>query len=165
MNLWIETARDSLIAAIGEVDCLLLNDAELRMLTEEVNLVRAAHAAIRMGPEIIVVKRGEYGAALFTEDGAFAIPGLPLESVCDPTGAGDSFAGGFLGYLDGARGSGDHDESALRRAMAYGSVMASFNVEDFGTGRVRELSDDQIAERLATFKRLTHFDEVPISAG
>lgn len=164
MNLWIETARDSLLAAIAEVDCLLLNDAELRMLTEEPNLVKAARAALGLGPEIVVVKRGEYGAALFTDQGSFAIPGLPLEDVRDPTGAGDSFAGGFLGYLDGARVSGEHDQGALRRAMAYGSVMASFNVEDFGTDRVRDLSDDQIAERLAAFKRLTHFDEVPVAA-
>jgi sugar/nucleoside kinase (ribokinase family) len=164
MNLWIETARDSLVAAISEVDCLLLNDAELRMLTEEPNLVKAARTAIALGPQIVVVKRGEYGAALFTDDDAFAIPGLPLESVCDPTGAGDSFAGGFLGYLDGARAGGEHDTAALRRAMAYGSVMASFNVEDFGTERVRELGEDEIAERLARFKRLTHFDEVPVPA-
>ncbi len=162
MNLWIETARDSLLTAISEVDCLLLNDAELRMLTREPNLVKAARTAIDLGPEIIVVKRGEYGAALFTEEVSFAIPGLPLENVSDPTGAGDSFAGGFLGYLDGVRIADRPDQGALRRAMAYGSVMASFNVEDFGTERVRDLSEDEIAERLAAFKRLTHFDEVPV---
>jgi sugar/nucleoside kinase (ribokinase family) len=162
MNLWIETARDSLLTAISEVDCLLLNDAELRMLTREPNLVKAARTAIDLGPEIIVAKRGEYGAALFTEEVAFAIPGLPLENVSDPTGAGDSFAGGFLGYLDGVRIGDRPDQGALRRAMAYGSVMASFNVEDFGTERVRDLSEDEIAERLAAFKRLTHFDEVPV---
>lgn len=162
MNLWIETARDSLLTAISEVDCLLLNDAELRMLTREPNLVKAARTAIDLGPEIIVAKRGEYGAALFTEEVSFAIPGLPLENVSDPTGAGDSFAGGFLGYLDGVRIADRPDQGALRRAMAYGSVMASFNVEDFGTERVRDLSEDEIAERLAAFKRLTHFDEVPV---
>ena len=161
MNLWIETARDSLVAAIAEVDCLLLNDAELRMLTEEPNLARAARAAMELGPRVVVAKRGEYGAALFTEDGYFAIPGLPLEDVRDPTGAGDSFAGGFLGYLDAVRVSGEADEAALRRAMAYGSVMASFNVEDFGTERVQRLTEDEIAERLAEFKRLTHFEERP----
>ena len=91
---------------------------------------------MEIGPEVVVAKRGEYGAALFTADGSFAIPGLPLEDVRDPTGAGDSFAGGFLGYLDAVRVAGEHDERALRRAMAYGSVMASFNVEDFGTERV-----------------------------
>jgi sugar/nucleoside kinase (ribokinase family) len=159
MNLWIETTRDSLIAAIGEVDCLLLNDAELRMLTEQPNLVAAARSAMDLGPSVVVAKRGEYGAALFTREGTFAIPGLPLEDVRDPTGAGDSFAGGFLGYLDAVRTSGDHDENALRRAMAYGSVMASFNVEDFGTSRVAGLTEGEIAERLADFKSLTHFEE------
>jgi len=162
MNLWIETARDSLLAAISEVECLLLNDAELRMLTGHPNLVQAARAAIEIGPEVVVAKRGEYGAALFTAEEAFAIPGLPLEDVCDPTGAGDSFAGGFLGYLDAVRVSGAHDDRALRQAMAYGSVMASFNVEDFGTARVARLSEAEIAERLTAFKRLTHFEETPI---
>ena len=159
MNLWIETARGSLLAAIADVDCLLLNDAELRMLTEQPNLVTAAKAAMALGPSVVVAKRGEYGAMLFTEKGPFAIPGLPLEEVRDPTGAGDSFAGGFLGYLDAVRVEGKHDERALRRAMAYGSVMASFNVEDFGTERVASLSEDEVAERLAAFKALTHFDE------
>ncbi len=162
MNLWIETTRDSLLAAIAEVDCLLLNDAELRMLTGRPNLAQAARAAIAIGPEVVVAKRGEYGAALFTADEAFAIPGLPLEDVRDPTGAGDSFAGGFLGYLDAVRVSGLHDDRALRQAMAYGSVMASFNVEDFGTARVAGLSEAEIAERLTAFKRLTHFEETAI---
>ena len=163
MNLWLETARDSLVAAIREVECLLLNDAELRMLTEQPNLVHAARASMELGPEVVVAKRGEYGAALFTADGSFAIPGLPLEEVRDPTGAGDSFAGGFLGYLDGVRTAGAHDERALRQAMAYGSVMASFNVEDFGTARINELTEREIAERLGAFKRLTHFEETPIA--
>ena len=158
MNLWIDTARDSLVAAIGEVDCLLLNDAELRMLAEEPNLARAARAAMEMGPKIVVAKRGEYGAVLFTSDSCFAIPGFLLEDVRDPTGAGDSFAGGFLGYLDGSDAR-DGDDRELRRAMAYGSVLASFNVEDFGTERVSRLTREEIDERLAEFKRLTHFDE------
>ena len=106
MNLWIETARDSLVAAIGEVDCVLLNDAEIRMLTEEPNLARAARSLMEMGPTVVVAKRGEYGAALFTADDFFAIPGFLLEDVRDPTGAGDSFAGGFLGYLDKAAEQG-----------------------------------------------------------
>jgi sugar/nucleoside kinase (ribokinase family) len=159
MNLWIETTRDALVAAIAEVDCLLLNDAELRMLTEEPNLARAARAAMGLGPRIVVAKRGEYGAALFTADDAFAIPGLPLEDVRDPTGAGDSFAGGFLGYLDGSDAH-DGDARELRRAMAYGSVLASFNVEDFGTERVQRLTRDEIDARLGEFKRLTHFEEL-----
>jgi sugar/nucleoside kinase (ribokinase family) len=158
MNLWIDTARDSLIAAIGGVDCLMLNDAELRMLTGEPNLARAARAAMDMGPGVVVAKRGEYGAALFTPEGFFAIPGFLLEDVRDPTGAGDSFAGGFLGYLDGA-GAHDGGETELRRAMAYGSVLASFNVEDFGTERVQRLTREEIEERLRAFKRLTHFEE------
>ncbi len=164
MNLWIDTARDSLIAAISEVDCLLLNDAELRMLTGEPNLVTAARATMDMGPSVIVAKRGEYGAVLFSDDGAFAIPGLPLEDVRDPTGAGDTFAGGFLGYLDQARVGGGHDAAALRRAMAYGSVMASFNIEDFGTDRVSRLEEAEISDRLADFRRLTHFDEAPLAS-
>lgn len=162
MNLWIETTRDSLLAAVAEVDCLILNDAEIRMLTGEPNLARAARAAMELGPRVVVAKRGEYGAALFTADGFFAIPGYPLEDVRDPTGAGDSFAGGFLGYLDG-RGALDPDQATLRQAMAYGSVMASFNVEDFGTERVAGLERAEIEERYAAFRRLSHFDEAPLS--
>jgi sugar/nucleoside kinase (ribokinase family) len=163
MNLWIETTRDALVGAIGEVDCAMFNDAEIRMLTETPNLARAARELMAMGPKVVVAKQGEYGAALFSEAGFFAIPGYPLEDVRDPTGAGDSFAGGFLGYLDGAAG-GELDDSALRLAMAYGSVMASFNVEDFGTERVRRLSTEEINQRLRDFKRITHFDERPIAA-
>jgi sugar/nucleoside kinase (ribokinase family) len=159
MNLWIETTRDSLVAAIAEVDCLMLNDAELRQLTREPNLLRAARAAMEIGPKVVVAKRGEYGAALFTPEGFFAIPGFLLEDVRDPTGAGDSFAGGFLGYLDRVKSGSDRDEQALRRAMAYGSVMASFNVEDFGTERVARLTESEIADRFREFRRLTHFEE------
>ncbi len=159
MNLWIDTARDSLVSAIGEVDCLLLNDAELRMLTAEPNLSLAAKATIAMGPSVVVAKRGEYGALLFTEDGYFAVPGLPLEEVRDPTGAGDSFAGGFLGYLDGARIAGTYDESALRRAMIHGSVLASLNVEGFGTDRVSTVTPVELAERYDDFKRLMTFED------
>ncbi len=162
MNLWIETAKDSLEAAISEVDCLLLNDAELRQLTGESNLARAARAIRELGPEIVVAKRGEYGAALFSAADCFAIPGLLIEDVADPTGAGDSFAGGFLGYLDSA-GADDPTTEDLRRAMAFGSVMASFNVENFGTERVRALEHSEIDERLAEFKALTHFDESPVA--
>ena len=110
-----------------------------------------------------MAKRGEYGALLFTADEVFAIPGLPLEEVRDPTGAGDSFAGGFLGFLDGARAGGEHDAAALRRAMAYGSALASFNVEDFGTERVSGLTEPEIGERVTAFRRLTHFDEASLS--
>jgi sugar/nucleoside kinase (ribokinase family) len=156
MNLWIDTARDSLLAVIGEINCLLLNDAELRMLTGESNLVVAAHAIMAEGPDIVVVKRGEYGAALFTGDDTFAMPALPLAEVRDPTGAGDSFAGGFLGFLDGL-GAHTPTNSQLRQAMVMGSAMASFNVEDFGTDRVRRLERPEIDARVAEFKVLTHF--------
>jgi sugar/nucleoside kinase (ribokinase family) len=157
MNLWIETTRDSLVAAIGEVDCLLFNDSEIRMLTQEPNLARAARTVMEMGPRIVVAKRGEYGAVLFTRDGFFALPGFLLEDVRDPTGAGDSFAGGFLGYLD-MQDTDDPSPEALRRAMAYGTVLASFNVEDFGTERVARLTREEIEQRYEALRRLTHFD-------
>ncbi|HET8592770.1 MAG TPA: PfkB family carbohydrate kinase [Solirubrobacterales bacterium] len=166
MNLWIETEREALEHAIAEVDCLLLNDAEIRELTGEANLARAARAAMEMGPGVIVAKRGEYGAALFSRDEFFAIPGYLLEDVRDPTGAGDSFAGGFLGYLDSRRAAGEPvtDHAVLRQAMAYGSVLASFNVEDFGTERVRSLTREEIDRRLRDFRRITHFEAEPAPA-
>jgi len=166
MNFWLENAREALVAAIAEVDCLMLNDAEIRELTGEPNLARAARAAMEMGPGVIVAKRGEYGAALFSGDEFFAIPGYLLEDVRDPTGAGDSFAGGFLGYLDSRRAAGDSllDPTVLRQAMAYGSVLASFNVEDFGTERVRALTRDEIEQRLRDFQRITHFEVEPARA-
>jgi sugar/nucleoside kinase (ribokinase family) len=156
MNLWIETARDSLRAAIAEVDCLVVNDAEVRQLTGESNLARAARAVMGQGPRAVVAKQGEYGAALFTEEGFFAIPGFPLEEVRDPTGAGDSFAGGFFGYLDGH--GGELDETSLRRAMGYGTVLASFNVEEFGTERVARLSREEIDERYEALRGMTQFE-------
>ena len=153
MNLWIESARDELVGAIGEVDCVLVNDAEVRQLSGEPNLARAARAVIDMGPRTVVTKLGEYGAALFTQDGFFAVPGFPLEDVRDPTGAGDSFAGGFLGYLDGVGGT--PDEADLRLAMGYGTVLASFNVEKFGCERVSELERDEVEARLAELRNMT----------
>ena len=169
MNLWIEIAKDSLEAAIAEVDCLVVNDAEIRMLTGEANLAKAARAVMKMGPRAVVAKRGEYGAALFTADPGteadaeshnfFALPGFPLEDVRDPTGAGDSFAGGFFGYLDGV--DGDLDEANLRRAMGYGTVLASFNVEEFGTERVSRLEREEIDERFEALRRMTQFEAVP----
>ena len=157
MNLWIDTARESLAAAIAEVDCVILNDAEIRMLTDQPNLARAARTLREMGPSVIVAKRGEYGAALFTAGGFFALPGMPLEDVQDPTGAGDSFAGGFLGYLDGcAEGrAGQPSGDELRRAMAYGTVLASFNVEEFGTERVARLGRDEIDARFEELSAMT----------
>jgi sugar/nucleoside kinase (ribokinase family) len=162
MNLWIETAKDSLLAAIGEVDCVILNDAEIRQLTGEGNLARAARALMAHGPRAVVAKQGEYGAALFTEDSFFALPGFPLEDVRDPTGAGDSFAGGFIGYLDGH--DGDLDEVCLRRAMGYGTVLASFNVEQFGTERVSALTREEIDERFAALHAMTSFEPLPAAA-
>jgi sugar/nucleoside kinase (ribokinase family) len=166
MNLWIDTAQDSLRSAISEVDCLLLNDAEIRELTGEPNLARAARAAMEMGPKVVVAKRGEYGAALFSGDEFFAIPGFMLEDVCDPTGAGDTFAGGFLGYLNSRREAGESvtDLSVLRQGMAYGSVLASFNVEGFGTERVQSLTRDEIDQRLREFREITHFEVEPAPA-
>jgi sugar/nucleoside kinase (ribokinase family) len=159
MNLWIDTARDSLLGAISEVDCVIVNDAEVRQLTGESNLARAARAVMAHGPRAVVAKQGEYGAALFTEDSFFALPGFPLEDVRDPTGAGDSFAGGFLGYLDSHYG--DLDESTLRRAMGYGTVLASFNVEEFGTERVARLTREEIDARLAALHAMTQFEPLP----
>jgi sugar/nucleoside kinase (ribokinase family) len=166
MNFWLENEREALKSAIAEVDCLLLNDAEIRELTGESNLARAARAAMEMGPGVIVAKRGEYGAALFSRDEFFAIPGYLLEDVRDPTGAGDSFAGGFLGYLDGRRAAGESvlDHAVLRQAMAHGSVLASFNVEDFGTERVASLTREAIDQRLRDFRRITHFEAEPAPA-
>ena len=161
MNLWIDTARDSLVRSIGLVDLVFLNDAEIRMLTEEPNLVRAARKVMEMGPRVVIAKQGEYGAALFTEDGFFSIPAYPLETVRDPTGAGDSFAGGFMGYLANAGADATRDDDELRRAMTYGSVMASFNVEDFGTERVSRLAEDEIGERYEAFRAMTRLVEAP----
>ena len=158
MNLWIDTARDSLIETIRGVDILFMNDAEIRMLCDEPNLVKAARWLMSLGPHAVVAKQGEYGAALFTGSGFFALPAYPLETVNDPTGAGDSFAGGFLGYLSSARerpaGVGD-----LRRAMAYGAVLASFNVEECGTERVRRLTREEIDERYGELVEMTRLDE------
>jgi sugar/nucleoside kinase (ribokinase family) len=156
MNMWIENDRDSLLEAIAEVDCTIINDAEIRELTEEPNLGRAARAVMELGPRVVVAKQGEYGAALFTEAGFFALPGYPLEDVRDPTGAGDSFAGGFLGYLDSQ--GGELDDHSLRRAMGYGTVLASFNVEEFGTERVARLTRDEVDERFEALRSMTQFD-------
>ena len=158
MNLWIETARESLLRTIRYVDVLIINDAEARQLTGIPNLIKAARTILTWGPKALIAKRGEYGAALFTAESYFAIPAYPLESVFDPTGAGDTFAGGFMGYLSSQK---DLDEAALRRAMIFGSVMASFNVEEFGTARTQRLTDEEINERFRDFKRMTHFEEIP----
>jgi sugar/nucleoside kinase (ribokinase family) len=160
MNLWIDIARESLVKTISGVDLVFMNDAEVRMLTEESNLLHAARKLMDLGPRAVVAKQGEYGAALYSRHGYFALPAYPLERVNDPTGAGDSFAGGFLGYLDSQGPGAADDEGHLRRAMTYGSVLASFNVEEFGTERVRRLTRGEIDDRLAEFKRMTTFEEL-----
>jgi sugar/nucleoside kinase (ribokinase family) len=161
MNFWIDGARESLIETIGVVDCLMLNDAELRQLTGEPNLVRAARRIFEWGPRVVVAKQGEYGAAMVTEEGFFALPAFPLETVIDPTGAGDSFAGGFVGYV-AAHADAELDHELLSRAVAYGTALASFNVEDFGTERVARLNSDEIPARVAELARITRFADQPI---
>ena len=155
MNLWIETVRDSLVEAIGQTNLVVMNDEELRQLTEQPNLLRAAQRVMEMGPDAVVAKLGQYGASLYTREGFFALPAYPLEDVVDPTGAGDSFAGGFLGYLAAQGGDAHTDEPTLRRAMTYGSVLGSFNVEEFGVERVARLTREEIDSRYEEFRRIT----------
>jgi sugar/nucleoside kinase (ribokinase family) len=161
MNYWIESARDALIEAIGVVDCLMLNDAELRQLTEEPNFVRAARKIREWGPSVVIAKQGQYGSLMITDEGFFALPAFPLETVVDPTGAGDCFAGGFMGYL-AAHGGAELDHELLAQAMAYGTALASYNVEDFGVERVVRLTSEEIADRVADLRRMTHFIERPV---
>ena len=160
MNLWIEIARDSLIEAINAVDCLILNDAELRQLAAKPSVVAAAREVLSWGPpgrRAVVAKLGEYGAALITADGYFSIPAFPLETVVDPTGAGDSFAGGFVGYIAAQARDKPLTPNVLRRAMAYGTAIASFNVQEFGTDRVARLRMDEIDERVVDLRKMTAF--------
>jgi sugar/nucleoside kinase (ribokinase family) len=159
MNFWITGARPALLEVLKGLDILLINDTEARMLAEEDNLVLAARAIQSMGPKTLVIKHGEYGASLFhTVDGQpsyFKVPGLPLDKVVDPTGAGDSFAGGFFGYLASQK---NHSPAAYRKAMFYGSVMGSFAVERFGTERIANLTREELDARFETFRKLTHLD-------
>ena len=175
MNFWISGKRDSLLKTLKLVDILIINDGEARQLSEEVNLVKVARKILAMGPKILIIKRGEYGALVFNSGDAllnsgkrrrvstdlskvspniFHAPAYPLENVFDPTGAGDSFAGGFMGYLAKTR---KFDEHNIRRAIIMGSVLASFNVEDFSLKRFRRLKYSEIVARFRAFKRLTHF--------
>jgi sugar/nucleoside kinase (ribokinase family) len=166
MNLWIEIARDSLVSTIAGVDCLVLNDAELRQLTEQPNLITAAREVLSWGPPgptAIIGKQGEYGSALITAEDFFSLPAYPLEKVIDPTGAGDTFAGGFVGYLAATAAAGPPDGERLRQAMAYGTALASFNVEEFGTERVARLTAAEINARLRDLAKITRFDDAPIS--
>lgn len=161
MNFWIDSMKEDVIETVRMVDCVIINDAEARQLASVPNVITAAKEMLSWGPKAIVIKRGEYGAALFTDDSYFAIPAYPLEDVFDPTGAGDTFAGGFMGYLASRK---KIDNESMRRAMIYGSVMASFNVEKFGTERVNELDYPAINGRFRDFKRFTNFEEIPFEA-
>jgi len=157
MNYWIEGTPDELRQMLERVDVLLINDSETRQLSEEYNLVRAAEKIHAMGPKTLVVKRGEHGVLLFNESHRFAAPAYPLETVFDPTGAGDTFAGGFLGYLASQEFLTD---DALRQAIIFGSALGSFCVEDFGTRRLESISRADVDDRYREFKKLTHFEDI-----
>jgi sugar/nucleoside kinase (ribokinase family) len=173
MNLWIDIARDALVHAIEHVDCVILNDAELRQLTGKPSLMSAAREILSWspdaggengasrGPSVIVAKQGEYGAALVTATDFFALPAYPLESVIDPTGAGDTFAGGLVGYI-AAHPHDQLDDALLRRAMAYATVLASFNVEEFGTERMQRLTAEEVAARIEELQAMTQFSSAPL---
>lgn len=154
MNYWIERTNDELRETLKHVDILMINDSETRQLSNEHNLLRAAKLIFKMGPSALVVKRGEYGAMLVDKHGVFCVPAFPLEEPHDPTGAGDSFAGGFMGYI---AGSGSTSDASLRRAMVYGSVLGSFAVEQFGLDRLLRLKKAEIHARARHFAKLTQF--------
>jgi sugar/nucleoside kinase (ribokinase family) len=157
MDLWIKIARDELLRLLKRVDMLILNDGEARQLTEETSLIKAARKIRALGPRFVVIKKGEHGALLFGEDGEFfSCPAYPLEDIHDPTGAGDTFAGGLAGYL----ASLDEPEvkfTTLRKAVVYGSVLASFNVEKFSLERMRTLTPQEVTERYEVFREMSHF--------
>jgi sugar/nucleoside kinase (ribokinase family) len=156
MDLWINIAHDALIAAISEVDCVILNDSEVELFTGEREVVAGARKIMEHGPKAMVVKLGKYGAALVTPEDSFWVPAFPVDFVADPTGAGDSFAGGFVGCV--AAHGGDASLDVLKLAMAYGTAIASFNVEEFGTERVARLTGPEIVERVKQLQRITTFD-------
>lgn len=155
MNFWIDGKRDALVRTLGHVDILVINEAEVRQLADEANLVKASRAVLTMGPKTLVVKRGEYGVLVFTEHSIFSAPAYPLEEVFDPTGAGDTFAGGFMGYLAATDNLSDE---TIRKATVFGSVMASFTVEDFSLNRLRQLNWAEIENRFRRFQALTAFE-------
>ncbi|MBI4824743.1 MAG: sugar kinase [Nitrospirae bacterium] len=157
MNFWINGKKDSLIETLKAVDILLINDSEARELAEEPNLVKAARKISSFGPKTLVIKRGEYGVLMFNGHSVFSAPAYPLENVFDPTGAGDTFAGGFMGYLSNIM---DWSEPSMRKAIVMGSVMASFNVEDFSLNRIRNLQYPEIESRYREFKGLSHFEDI-----
>ena len=155
MNFWMETQMDALVKTIGLVDVLTINDSEARQLTGEYSLVRAAQKILNMGPKYLIIKKGEHGALLFNKEQVFFAPALPLEDVFDPTGAGDTFAGGFIGYLAQTR---DISFDNMKRGIIYGSAMASFCVEKFGIERLASLTQEEIDERVHQFIDLVQFD-------
>ncbi len=157
MNFWITGELENLKRALKKVDVLLINDGEARLLAGEYNIVKAAEKIRAMGPKQLVIKRGEYGALYFSDDGVFFAPAYPLESVFDPTGAGDTFAGGFMGYM---AYSGKTDGSAVRQAIVMGCVMASFTVEEFSVDRLARVSREELEQRFQWFRTLTHFDDI-----
>jgi len=156
MNFWIEGKKDELLKLLPKVDVLIINDSEARLLAHEPNLIRASKKIRELGPKILVIKKGEHGAMLFTEDIIFSAPAYPMETIFDPTGAGDSFAGGFTGYLYRTR---DLSSESLKCAVIYGSTMASFCVEKFSTKGLEDLSYLQIQDRYREFMTLSRFDE------
>ena len=156
MDLWINIARDALEKTIRSVDCLILNDEEIAMLTGRTSTLEAAEELLGWGLTSVVAKQGKYGAQLYTAEGQFSLPAFPLSDVVDPTGAGDTFAGGFVGYVAAAGGEATHD--VLVNAMAYGTALASFNVQAFGTERMVQLTAPEIEERVATLERITRFE-------
>jgi sugar/nucleoside kinase (ribokinase family) len=155
MNYWIESKRESLLKTLSVVDLLVINDAEAKQLANEPNLIRAARMIRDMGPQMLVIKRGEYGALTFNSKSVFGIPAFPLENVLDPTGAGDSFAGGLMGYLAAAQKC---DDAVLRKAVVFGSAMASFNVTDFGPKQLGDLTYPEIEARYNEFRQLAFFE-------
>ena len=155
MNFWMNTAMESLLEVLKMIDVLVINDEEARQLSGEHSLVKAADAIHRLGPKYLVIKKGEHGALLFEGENVFFAPALPLAEVFDPTGAGDTFAGGFMGYM---ASTGDLSFENMKRAVVYGSAMASFCVEKFGVERLKELSENDITDRIARFVRLVNFD-------
>ncbi len=157
MNYWITSKLDALKRTLREVDLLTINEGEVRQLAGEASLVKAAKKVQAMGPKTVVVKQGSYGALMFNGGSVFSAPAFPLESVFDPTGAGDTFAGGFMGYLANTM---NFSESSMRQAVIFGSVMASMNVEAFSLDRLRSLDYGEIEERYREFKRLTHFEDI-----
>jgi sugar/nucleoside kinase (ribokinase family) len=156
MNLWIDIARDDLVHVIERVNCVVLNDAEIRQLTGKTTLVSAAREILAMGPSAVIAKQGEYGAVLVSEEGFFSLPAFPLEQVVDPTGAGDTFAGGLVGYV-ASQPNRAVDHEHLATAMAYGTALASFNVEEFGTERVARLTYEEVQARVSELHRITQF--------